>query len=120
VSYAGALSYPGGQSYAWALALTLAVEVPIYAAALRAARLLPIGPAAVVGLAVNLVTHPFVWLLLLGAGAVYRPVFAVLEVSAWLVEAGLVYLRVERDGRPILLVALVANTGSILAGLLLL
>ena len=105
--------------YPLALALTLAVEVPVYAVALRAAGSLRGGPATLAGIAVNLITHPPVWLVLLRAEDPYPIVFAVVEVAAWLVEAGIVYARVRRDAVVILLTALVANTASVLAGLIL-
>ena len=46
--------------YLLALALTLAVEVPIYVLALRVARLLPIRRAVVIAVGVNVATHPVV------------------------------------------------------------
>jgi hypothetical protein len=98
--------------YAQALALTLAVEVPVYAVALRWAGLLPWGRALAVAVGANLVTHPLVWLILThhtGAAA-----FAVVEVAAWLVESALILLLVRRDAALICLVALVANLTSVL------
>ena len=105
--------------YLLALALTLAVEVPIYVLALRVARLLPIRRAVVIAVGVNAATHPVVWLVLVHAGSAYWPLFGVVEVGAWLGEAALFLLWVRRDRALIGLTALVANTCSCLAGLLL-
>ena len=106
-------------SYPLALGLTLAVEVPIFVVALRVARLLPIRQAVVIAVGVNLATHPVVWLVLVRAGSAYWPLFGVVEVGAWLGEAALILLCVRCDRAVIGLTALVANTGSCLAGLLL-
>jgi hypothetical protein len=46
-------------------------------------------------------------------------VFALAEAGAWLVEAGLLYAVVRARGRLLLAVALVANSASLLAGLVL-
>jgi len=89
------------------------------AVALRVARLLPIRQAVVIAVGVNLATHPVVWLVLVRAGSAYWPLFGVVEVGAWLGEAALILLCVRCDRAVIGLTALVANTGSCLAGLLL-
>jgi len=114
------VSHPLAVDYLLALALTVAVEVPIFVVALRAAHLLTIRRAVVIAVGVNLATHPVVWLVLVRAGSAYWPLFGVVEVGAWLGEAGLIVLWVRRDRALIGLTALVANTGSCLAGLLLL
>lgn len=100
--------------YAQALALTLAVEVPVYMVALRWAWLLSWRRALAMAVGVNLVTHPLVWLILThhtGTAA-----FTVVEVGAWLVESALIFLLVRRDAALICLVALVANLASVLLG----
>jgi len=106
--------------YLLALALTLAVEVPVYAVALRAAHLLPLGRAVVVAVGINLATHPVVWLVLVRAGSAYWPLFGVVEVGAVLAETALILPWVRGDRTVVGLAALVANTGSCLAGLTLL
>ncbi|MFC5753597.1 hypothetical protein [Actinomadura rugatobispora] len=106
--------------YPAALALTLAVELPVYAVALRVllrARLLPVLAAAV---AVNLVTHPLVWWAL-GAAARSRGGYEIallpVEIAAWLAEAALLGALLRRPGRACLHAALAANAASLLAGL---
>ncbi|WP_460494150.1 hypothetical protein [Dactylosporangium cerinum] len=61
-----------------ALLLTLAVEVPLYVLALTALRLATPARAALLGVAVNLLTHPVLWWLLAlvrapGGSGVRRP-----------------------------------------------
>jgi hypothetical protein len=102
--------------YPWALALTLIVEVPIYTGLLGQVGVLRRFPAIVAAIGVNLVTHPLVWLATRHAG---WAVFTLAEVGAWLVEAGLLYAVVRTRGRLLLAVALVANSASLLAGLVL-
>jgi len=104
--------------YPLALALTLAVEVPVYVVALRAAGLLTGWRALAVAVAANLATHPLVWAVLLRFGSAYWPTFAVAEAAAWLAETVAVFLAVRRDAVLIALTALVANAASCLAGLL--
>ena len=114
-------------SYPPALALTLAVEVPVYAAALTAAS--PVrsarapGPrqAAVAALLVNLLTHPLLWWFLRGRSGVHGTVaFALAECAVCAVEGALV-ARLLRIGGPVPYTASVAaNAASVLAGRLLL
>jgi len=96
--------------------LTLAVEVPLYLAVLSHTRLLRRGPAALAAVAVNLATHPLVWLALRHAEP-YWPAFAVVEVAAWLTEFALLYFLVRREPALLAAAALTANTLSALAGL---
>jgi hypothetical protein len=102
--------------YALALALTLVVEVPVYAGVLAVARLAPWHRAAVAAVVVNLVTHPLVWWLL----TAYPGLFVPAEVGAWLVETALLVAWLRRDAPLLALTALTANLASILAGLALL
>ncbi|MFB4318680.1 hypothetical protein [Actinomadura sp. 21ATH] len=108
--------------YPAALALTLAVELPVYAVALRA--LLGVRAAAALAMAagINLVTHPVVWLTL-GAAARfhggYEIVLLPVEIAAWLTEAAILYALLRRRGRDLAGVAVAANAASFLAGLLL-
>ncbi len=106
--------------YALALAVTLLVEVPVYVMALRAGGAASGWRAFAAALGVNLVTHPLVWLVVSGAGSAYWASFAAAEVLAWLIESAILLVWLRRDPVLIGLVALVANAGSCLTGLLLL
>jgi hypothetical protein len=90
--------------------LTLLVEVPVYVVVLRRAALLP-------AVAVNLVTHPLLWLWLghsPSAGA-----FVVGELAAWTVECGVLWAWLRPRPVAIVAVTVLANALSCLAGLLL-
>ena len=112
--------------YPAALALTLAVELPVYVAALRiapGARLPAVLAAAV---AVNLVTHPLVWWALGAAARTrggYETALLPVEIAAWLAEAALLGALRRPPGarraeaRIVLHAALAANAASFLAGL---
>jgi hypothetical protein len=101
-------------AYPLALAVTLAVEVPVYAGSLRVARVLTVGRAAALAVLVNLVTHPLLWYGLSRAGPAW---FATAEAAVVIVEAFGCWLLVRREPVLLLLVSLVANTASVLAGL---
>lgn len=94
-----------------ALALTLLIEVPIYVIVLR--RLKPRGWMA--GVAVNLVTHPVVWLLLVPSRS--WPDWLVVETVAWIVEFGLLWIWIRRSAGILLGVAVLANISSAVLGL---
>jgi hypothetical protein len=109
--------------YAAALALTLAVELPIYAVAFRRLIGLRSGSAALALAAlVNLATHPLVWWTLHAAGG-HRETYAIsllgVEVAAWLTEAAIAWMFLRRDAGTLVAIALAANAASFLAGLLL-
>jgi hypothetical protein len=110
-----------------ALLLTLAVEVPLYTAALVALRLARWWRAAALGVLVNLLTHPALWLFLVPHPAAAR--FWTAEALATIVEAAmLVSALAGRRQEPrnpwspalLLVVSLGANACSLLMGLLLL
>ena len=69
--------------YLGALALTLAVEVPLYTLALRYAWGLPTGRAVRLAAGVNLATHPVLWwsLALWPPGSAYPLVVALAETA---------------------------------------
>lgn len=96
--------------YAAALGLTLLIEVPIYAFALRRRALLP-------AIAVNLVTHPLLWLVLPPSASLIA--FAGAELAVWTVEFGLLLAWLRRDWPTIAATAALANSLSCLTGLLL-
>lgn len=101
-----------------ALLLTLAVEVPLYTAALAALRLARPGRAALLGVLVNLVTHPALWLFLAPHPGPAR--FWSAEAVATAVEALILMRAVGRDKALVALIAVGANACSLLIGLLLL
>jgi hypothetical protein len=108
-----------GFEYLAALALTLAIELPIYLIFL-VARLgwRPRG-ALVVGLIANLVTHPNVWftlypLLVPRFGTAWY--LAVSELFAFWVEALLLYAVGRRNFPALLATSFVANSASFVAG----
>lgn len=116
-------------SYPAALAGTLLVEVPLYAALLP--RLAPAssggaspvstGRAAAVGVVVNVVSHPLLSFVLvpvgarLGAATVAGLVVA--EVVVWLLEATLIRALTPTPWPDALGVAAVANLASLAVGL---
>ena len=108
------MAHPG-PAYLVALAETLVVEVPVYAVSLHCARLLVLRRAVAVAVLANLLTHPVVWLVLIHGGpSGYR--FGLAEIGAVLVEAAVCWLLVRRELALIVLVALVANTASVVVG----
>jgi len=106
--------------WAFAFALTLVCELPIYVFALRR----PLGGtlrALAVGVAVNVATHPLAWTLAVGH---VMPWLAI-EVAVTLLEALLLFVVARAFGRRMpahesLLVALAANAFSAGVGLLVL
>ncbi|MDI1461303.1 hypothetical protein QEZ54_10020 [Catellatospora sp. KI3] len=104
--------------YPAALALTLAVEVPLYAVALRAGWRVPWPRAATVAVAVNLVTHPVLWSVLWqvrGAGS-YPVLLAAAEVAVCAAEAALLAWWLRRPDRLLAVLAVGVNAVSVLAG----
>lgn len=111
-------------SYGTALALTLAIECPLYTLALwRHANCRP-AAGALRGLAVNLVSHPLsigVALPLLGVLVGYWWAVIVLEVGVFLLEAALLRLATpEVDFDLLGRIALACNVASLGVGLALL
>ena len=104
-------------TYPLALAITLAIEVPIYTVVLRRVGLTTGWRAAALGVLVNLLTHPVVWLAINGTDSLAR--FAIGEIVVAVVEAVALWLFVRRDGALLGLTAVVANASSVLAGLVL-
>lgn len=99
-----------------ALLLTLAVEVPLYALALAALRLATWPRAVLLGVVVNLLTHPVLWWSLAP-----RPSLAALwgaEAVVVLAEAAVLWLACRRDPVLLLVTSLGANAASVLIGLL--
>ena len=101
-----------------ALLLTLAVEVPLYAVALRALRLASAGRAVLLAVAVNLLTHPVLWWFLAPRPSAAR--FWGAEAAVVVAEAGALLLACRRDPVLLLVTSLGANALSVLIGLLVL
>lgn len=102
-------------SYGLALALTIAVELPLYVAALLALRLAGPVRALLLGVGVNLLTHPVLWLVLLDTDSRVRVLVA--EVVVCVVEAAVIRVVVGRGAPLTLLVAVGANAASFAVGL---
>ena len=106
--------------WAFAFAITLVCELPIYALLLRRP-LRGVGRALAVGAALNLATHPVAWTLVVGGRAPYYAV----EAGVWLAEAAMIFAAARALGRRLpahecLLVSLAANALSAGVGLLVL
>ena len=110
--------------YLFALLLTLAVEVPLYAVALRGLWRVRWPAGVAFGIGVNLLTHPVLWSVLvrLRTRPAYPWMVLVLEVAAVTAEWGLLWTALAKAWRrdPLLLLAIVVgvNAASVLAGLL--
>jgi len=107
---------PAPMSWGEAFALTLAVEVPLYVAALVGLRLAPLRRGLLAAVVVNLATHPLLWWALSRDVTMGAVVLA--EVCVVLVEGLIVRVVTRRDGLLALLVALGANAASFAVGLL--
>ena len=112
----------GAVPYPLALMITLGVEVPIYVGVLSCAGLLRGWRAWLAAVAVNIFTHPLAWITLTAHPDWLVPV----ELGVCLVEAALLWsagvawgAARRGDSGLFLLAALVANTASVLAGILL-
>jgi hypothetical protein len=106
--------------YLVALALTLAVEVPLGTLALRYGCGIPTWRAARLCVAVNLATHPVLWwgLALGPAGSAYPLMWTGAEVAACAVEWALLRWRIGRDTALLAVIAVGTNAASVAAGLL--
>ena len=103
--------------WAFAFALTLLCELPVYALALRRP-LGGLGRALAVGVAVNVATHPLAWALAVG----HVLPWLVLESAVTAAEAALIFAAARAFGRrrslhQSCLVALAANALSAGVGL---
>jgi hypothetical protein len=98
-----------------ALLLTLAVEVPLYVLALTALRVATPRRALLLGVGVNLLTHPVLWWSLAptpSAAALWGA-----EAAVVVVEAAALWLACRRDPVLLLVASLGANAASLLIGL---
>src|SRR6266508_4602033 len=107
-------------SWLAALALTLAVEVPLYASVLRLAWGIRLRDAAGLGAAVNALTHPVLWWSL--APWTGRPWYPWLVAGAEVVVCAVEWLAlavlVRRDRLALAALSLGANAASVLAGII--
>jgi len=99
-----------------AFGLTLATELPWYVAGLTLLRLARWWQAALLGLGVNLASHPLLWWALAPHPTVSR--FAVAEFAVLAFETFAIFLFVRRELPLVAVVCLGANATSVLAGLL--
>ena len=108
-------------SYPPAFALTVAVEVPVYVAAVTPASTARFRRTAVAAAMVNLVTHPLLWWFLSRVPTRgYWPAFAVAESVVCLVEGALMSWWLRLRGPVPYAASVAANAASVIAGMLLL
>jgi hypothetical protein len=108
-------------SYPAAFALTLLVEIPVYAAAIVLASPAGIRRTAAAALMVNCVTHPLLWWFLRQVqGGAYWPAFAAAETAVCLAEGALMARWLRLRGIVPYAASVAANASSVLAGILLL
>lgn len=106
--------------YPLALALTLLVEVPVYAAALTAAARAPARRTVIAAVLANCVTHPPLWWFLRQVhGGGYWPAFAAAESAVCLAEGLLLARLLRLRGAVPYAASVAANAASMMAGLLL-
>ncbi|WP_433212004.1 hypothetical protein ACQP00_51585 [Dactylosporangium sp. CS-047395] len=96
-----------------ALLLTLAVEVPLYTAALVALKLAKPAKAAALGVAVNLATHPALWLYL----SHHPGQLWLAEAAATAIEAVALIIAIKADKTLLAAVTVGANAASLLIGI---
>jgi hypothetical protein len=108
--------------YLAALGLTLIIEVPAYAAILERGLRIGARRCLAAGAAVNLVSHPVAFLIVMPALARplgFFPALIVIEAGVWIAESTLLWLWLRRDVDLLALAALLANVASLVIGLLL-
>ncbi len=108
--------------YAIALALTLAIEVPLYTAVLWRMGAVPVQRSVFVGIVVNLVSHPLAFVVvhpLLRRATGDAASLAIVEVAVMLGEAWGAW-GLTRQAPAALVAAAAANTVSLTIGVLLL
>lgn len=99
-----------------ALGLTVAVEAPLYVLGLLALRLARPLRAVLLGVGVNLLTHPILWYTLAPDPTATRLLVA--EVVVCLLEAAVLWLVVRSEGVLLVVLAIGANAASFGVGLL--
>lgn len=114
------MTFPSPLLYIVALALTLAVEVPVYALGLAAVGDARWPGAGATGLRVNLVSHPLAFLVafpLLAPALGALPALVAVEIGVVYLEAGLVWRGGRAGAMGALAASCVANVGSLAIGL---
>ncbi len=114
------MNFPAPSVYLVALALTLAIEVPVYALGLATTRTVQWRNGGMTGLGVNLLSHPIAFLVafpLLAPAIGALPALVTVEVGVVYLEAVLVWRGGRADAAPALLVSCVANVASLAIGL---
>jgi hypothetical protein len=110
-------------AYLAALGLTLLIEIPVYASVLRGGLSIGARRGLAAGAAVNLISHPLAFLIVMPALARPLGFFAALvlvEAGVWVLESALLWLWLRRDLDLLSLAALLANAVSLAVGLWLL
>jgi hypothetical protein len=114
------LTFPSPLVYIVALALTLVVEMPVYALGLAAVGNVRWPSGGATGLRVNLVSHPLAFLVafpLLAPRVGTLPTLVAVEIGVVYLEAGLVWRRGRTGALGALAASCVANVGSLAIGL---
>jgi hypothetical protein len=110
-------------AYLAALGLTLLIEIPVYASVLRSGLSVSARRGLAAGAAVNLISHPLAFLIVMPALARPLGFFAalvVIEAGVWVLESALLWLWLRRDLDLLSLAALLANAVSLAVGVWLL
>jgi hypothetical protein len=107
--------------YLTALALTLAIELPLYTVVLARGFRLPPGRAIVAALGVNLCSHPPLWWSLRpwAGSPAYGALLLLGELAVCAVEALLLAWWLRRRDRLLLALSVAVNGASVLVGLML-
>ena len=108
-----------GSAYLGALGLTLAIEMPVYAGTLRGGLGISTQRGLAAGAAVNLISHPLAFLIVLPAldrPLGFVPALTVTEAGVWVLESALLWVWWRRDLDLLSLAALVANVLSLAVG----
>ena len=109
--------------YCAALALTLAIEVPAYASILSHGLSVSRRRGVAAGVAVNLLSHPLAFLVVMPrvtSAFGFVAALTVVEVGVWVFEAALLWIWLRRDVDLLGLAALFVNAMSLFVGLLIL
>jgi hypothetical protein len=107
-------------AYLAALGLTLLIEMPVYAGLLRCGPRINAQRGLAAGAAVNLISHPVAFLIVMPAlvrPLGFFPALVVIEAGVWVLESALLWLWLRRDLDLLSLAALLANTVSLAVGL---